>query len=125
MLDILDNIIICKKCKKRMELGEIEKNGFRIRFIECRTCKDRIYHPSDLEEYKRFNELKHKPFSVKLRIVGNSYAVSIPKEIIEFIKEQESIHNEVVRLCLEESGKLSLFFTDMKTLINRKVKEEE
>jgi len=45
-----------------------------------------------------------------MRIVGNSYAVSIPKEIVLFMHEQEKLMNDMVRLCFEESGRLSLTF---------------
>jgi hypothetical protein len=45
-----------------------------------------------------------------MRFVGNSYAVSIPREIVNFMKEQEKIMNNMVRLCFEDFGKLSLDF---------------
>ena len=45
-----------------------------------------------------------------MRLVGNSYAVSIPKEIVSFIREQEKIMDNMVRLCFEDFGRLSLNF---------------
>jgi len=45
-----------------------------------------------------------------MRMVGNSYTVSIPREIVNFIHEQEKIFNEMVKLCFEEAGKLSIEF---------------
>ncbi len=94
------------------------KTGFLIRALQCQKCGNKIYHPADIEEYRRFSELKNKAFKVKLRVVGNSYAVSIPKEIVEFIHEQEKIMNDIVNLCFEEAGKLSLVF-------NKKLSEQE
>jgi hypothetical protein len=88
----------------------IAKAGFIIRALQCPKCKNKVYHPADIEEYKKFSELKNKAFKVKLRVVGNSYAVSIPKEIVEFIHEQEKIMNDIVNLCFEEAGRLSLIF---------------
>ena len=55
-------------------------------------------------------------------MVGNSYAVSIPKEIVDFIKEQEKIMNDMVRLCFEDFGRLSLNFLD-KNKLNKKLKK--
>lgn len=112
MQDLFNEQIICNKCKKEMKKTFTIKNGFKIRTLKCDKCGKHIYHPSDIEEYKKFTILKQRPFAVKLRIVGNSYAVSIPKEIISFIREQETIHNQMVKMCLEEAGKLSLFFSD-------------
>ena len=45
-----------------------------------------------------------------MRFVGNSYTVSIPKEIVNFMKEQEKIMDDMVRLCFEEFGRISLNF---------------
>ncbi len=125
MADIFDARIFCDKCGKRMKKGEFFKNGFRIRIMECRKCGVRIQHPGDVAEYKQFLSLKKKPFHVKLRIVGNSYAVSIPKEIIDFVKEQEDIADEFVSLCMEEAGKLSLFFNDVRNIYKEKMDKGE
>ena len=45
-----------------------------------------------------------------MRFVGNSYAVSIPKEIVDFMNEQEKVMDHMVRLCFEEFGRISLNF---------------
>lgn len=121
MADIFDEIVSCSKCGKKMGKIIIDKNGFKMRALECKKCGKYIYHPADVEEYKKFQELKQRPFNVKLRMVGNSYAVSIPREIIELEREmhkemakQMERMNKIVRLILEEPGKLSLFFTEPK-----------
>ena len=46
----------------------------------------------------------------KMRIVGNSYTVSIPKEIVSFMQNQEKIMNDMVRLCFEDIKNLRLEF---------------
>ena len=45
-----------------------------------------------------------------MRFVGNSYAVSIPKEIVDYIKKHEQMMDDMVRLCIEEFGILRLDF---------------
>lgn len=117
MADLFDEIIVCSNCGKKMSKVAIEKNGFRMRAFQCERCNKRIYHPQDIEEYKRFQELRQRPFAVKLRMVGNSYTVSIPREIIDLEKnmhkemERQMEHmTKIVRLMLEEPGRLSLFF---------------
>lgn len=93
-----------------MQKTEIDRNGFVLRALVCPECGEKIIHPTDKAEYDKFVDLKNKEFKVKMRMVGNSYAVSIPMEIVSFMKEQEKIMNDMVRLCFEESGRLSLNF---------------
>ena len=110
MTDIFDNQILCKKCNVRMKKVNLSKNGFILRAVMCPKCHAKIIHPVDEQEYIRFINLKNKTFHVKMRLVGNSYAVSIPKEIVLFIRQQEKIMNNMVRLCLDDMGKLSVNF---------------
>ena len=110
MTDIFDNKILCKNCDTKMMPAEILKNGFILRAIECQKCNSKIIHPKDEQEYNNFVNLKNKTFRVKMRIVGNSYAVSIPKEIVEFMKDQERIMDDFVRVAFNNARKLNLFF---------------
>lgn len=111
--DIFDNTILCKKCNSKMQKAQIIKNGFLFRAMICPKCNEKIIHPADEAEYDKFINLKNKEFHVKMRLVGNSYAVSIPKEIVLFMREQERIMNDMVRLCFEDMGKLSLDFNKL------------
>lgn len=136
--DIFDNVVLCNKCEKKMKKLLVERNGFKMRALECPNCGQRTYHPSDLEEFSRFNQLKGQNFKVKLRQVGNSFAVSIPRELLNFFVEAEEereremrrpemrrnemggahemhehLHENMERmvtLALEQANKLSLSF---------------
>jgi len=110
MTDIFDNTILCKKCEIKMNPINLQKNGFVLRALSCPKCTSKIIHPKDEQEYNDFIKLRNKTFRVKMRIVGNSYAVSIPREIVNFIKEQENIMNNMVKLCFNDSKRLSLMF---------------
>lgn len=112
MADIFDNTILCTKCDARMKKDELVKSGFIIRFMICPDCNDKVVHPIDKQEYDKFINLKNKEFRVKMRLVGNSYTVSIPMEIVSFIREQEKIMDDMVKLCFEEAGRLSLSFEE-------------
>jgi hypothetical protein len=114
MKDIFENTILCDKCDVKMQRANMCKNGFNFRAVVCPKCSSKIIHPLDEQEYNRFINLKNKEFHVKMRLVGNSYAVSIPKEIVSFMQEQEKIMDEMVRLCFEDFGKLSLNFGELK-----------
>src|SRR3990167_11194169 len=115
MTDIFDNTILCRNCNGKMERAKVAKSGFLLRAVVCPECGSKIIHPNDEQEYLKFINLRNKEFRVKMRLVGNSYAVSIPKEIVSFIREQEKIMNDMVRLCFEDSGKLSLDFNRTKS----------
>ena len=110
MADIFENTIMCKKCNRKMQPVEIARNGFVLRTVQCDKCGEKIIHPADEAEFQQFSQLKNKTFRVKMRIVGNSYAVSIPKEIVEFMKEQEKMMDDFVRVAFNDAKKLSLMF---------------
>ena len=109
-MDIFQNTILCGNCNTKMNRVQIHKSGFSLRSLICPKCHSKIIHPKDEQEYKDFINLKNKQFNVKMRFVGNSYAVSIPKEIVNFMKEQEKMMNDMVRLSFEEFGRISLNF---------------
>ena len=123
MHDIFDNTILCSKCNVKMQKAQITKNGFVFRAMVCPKCNEKLIHPVDEQEYNKFINLKNKEFRVKMRLVGNSYAVSIPKEIVLFMNEQKKIMDNIVRLCFEDFGRLSLKFSGLN--VNEKEKELE
>jgi len=127
MTDLFDNTILCKNCNVKMKNAKLIRNGFEMRALICERCGNKIIHPADEKEYKNFLGLRGKVFKVKMRIVGNSYAVSIPKEIVDFMHEQEKIMNDMVSLCFNEAKKLSLSFGEEveEKLNKRKVEVEE
>ena len=110
MKDIFDAKVMCENCDKAMKPTLISKNGFNLRAVKCAECGEVIVHPVDKNEYNEFMRLKEKEYSVKMRMVGNSYAVSIPREIVDFMREQEKMVDDMVKLCFEEAGRVSLSF---------------
>src|SRR3989344_53794 len=121
MTDIFDNKILCKKCDKEMKKATVNKNGFLMRAMVCPRCSEKIVHPVDEQEYIKFINLKNKEFHVKMRLVGNSYAVSIPKEIVSFMESQRRIMDDMVRLCFEEMGRVSLNFENLNDNKNARI----
>lgn len=112
MADIFDNTILCKKCNQEMKKGIVNKSGFELRAVKCLNCKQQIIHPADINGFEDFKNLKGKTYNVKLRVVGNSHAISIPKEIVDFMKQQEEMIDDMVKLCFEDGRKLNLTFGD-------------
>ena len=116
MTDIFDTKIMCKHCNKEMEKTIVNRNGLELRAVKCMECGDKIVHPADLNSQEHFENLKGKTFSVKLRMVGNSHAISIPKEIVDFIEDQHKQMSrqmdEMVKLCFEDFDTLRIKFGD-------------
>ena len=110
MADIFDNPILCKNCEVKMKPELISKNGFNLRTLKCPKCHEIIVHPVDKQEYEEFMRLKNKEIAVKMRMVGNSSAISIPREIADFMKEQERMINDIVKLSFQDAQNLSLMF---------------
>ena len=110
MSDIFDNTILCKNCNEEMMSAMVNKGGFHLRAVKCKSCRNQIIHPEDLKEYIGLQNIKKKTFKVKLRYIGNSYAVSIPREIIDFMNEHKKEMNDMVNLCMEDFGRVSLDF---------------
>ena len=116
MTDIFDAKIMCKNCNVQMIPMIVEKQGFQLRAVQCPNCEDKIIHPADLNGFEQYHDLKGKTFNVKLRMVGNSHAISIPKEIIDFMNDQHRTMrkqmDDMVRLCFEDFDRLSVRFSD-------------
>jgi hypothetical protein len=110
MKDIFNANMLCDKCNIKTDKKIAIKEGFKLRFFECPQCKEKWYHPTDMKEYQEFKALRQRHFDVKLRMVGNSFSVTIPREIIEFEEKFEKEINNMMRLSLEEPGKLSIRF---------------
>jgi len=96
-----------------MKKIKVLKNGFIFRTLQCLSCNNKIVHPDDEREYKNYINLRNKNYRVKMRMVGNSYTISIPREIVNFINEQNRVMDDMVRLSMEKMGKLSLVFDEL------------
>lgn len=121
MQDIFNNTILCQNCNTKMQKANLEKNGFVIRSVVCPKCNEKIIHPVDESEYNKFINLRKKEFHVKMRLVGNSYAVSIPKEIVSFMEEQKNMMDNMVKLCFEDMGRLTLNFHEQLNKARKKL----
>ena len=114
MTDIFDAKIFCKNCDSEMKQGIVDRDGAELRAVKCVKCGDVIVHPADLSCMEQYKDLKGKTYNVKLRVVGNSHAISIPKEIVDFMNDMNRSArkemDDMVRLCFEDFRKLSLSF---------------
>lgn len=112
--DIFEHTVLCQSCQIPLVPESVVQEGFLLRSLQCHSCDYVLYHPDDVRDFEDYKKLRQQRFQVKLRFVGNSFCVSIPKEIVSFIREsQRAVENDFshsVKLSLEEPGKVSLFF---------------
>src|SRR3989338_5631798 len=129
MTDIFDTTILCKECGKEMESTIVQRNGLELRAVKCPRCNDLIIHPADLNGLEDFTNLKNKTFNVKLRLVGTSHAISIPKEIVDFVESQHKSMrrrmDDMVRRCWEDFDTLSLRLGEFENNVSEEGDSEE
>jgi tRNA(Ile2) C34 agmatinyltransferase TiaS len=117
MNDIFQTKILCNKCNKETKEISLNENGFKIRAKECPKCGKTFPHPGDMKDYEHFKQLKQREFDVKLRRVGNSHSITIPREILDFEKHFDQMQKEMdkmMRLSLDKPGKIILRFRRIK-----------
>jgi len=110
-MDIFNTTILCDNCNKVTQKIIIDKDNFKIRAAKCNDCNKTWYHPIDLKEYEEFQKFKEKNYKVKLRMVGNSYCVSIPREIIHYFEQEENNIQEFINLQMQNPRTVSIIFT--------------
>ncbi|MBT4334523.1 hypothetical protein HOD61_01780 [archaeon] len=113
MKDIKYAKVLCPNCNKETKKDIELRNGFKLTYFECPICSERYYDSADLRAFEEFKKLRERHFNVKLRMVGNSFSVTIPREIIDFEEKFACMEKEMdnmMRLSLEEPGKLGLYF---------------
>ena len=115
MSDIFNAKVLCDECNTRMEKTNVLRGGFNVRALECPQCGKNYLHPEDEYKLEQFSKLKNKHFQVKLRMVGNSYTVSIPREIIDYQDEIQKIvlkDSKIIRHLGEQTIKKVIYIPD-------------
>jgi hypothetical protein len=63
-----------------------EFHGFKARGWKCTKCGEEFLDPKDIEPILMLNKLQREGrLSFKVRRVGNSLSVTIPKEVVGFL----------------------------------------
>lgn len=84
MRDVWEEHLICSKCNKKTDKIIINRENFNIRTWKCKQCRKYWPHPLDNKKFEEWKKVKNLTFKVKIREVGNSAVVSMPKEILNF-----------------------------------------
>ncbi len=109
MEDIFSATILCTECNQPTQRKIEQKDGFELRSAQCKRCNKVFYHPVDLQRFQKFKNLKEKEFTVKLRMVGNSHCISIPKEVLLFRQLEQQL-DQLVNLSLQGPDQMIITF---------------
>ncbi|MBI5798227.1 hypothetical protein HZA98_04985 [Candidatus Woesearchaeota archaeon] len=114
MKDIYEAELLCEHCRKATHKSLVHKEGFPIRSWHCLHCNQQWFHPGDLENFKAYQHLRERSFHVKMREVGNSWIISIPKEIVHFQELQDA--EKIVQIHIDEPGRVIISFSRVRKI---------
>ena len=72
-------------CGKIAEQTHINIEGYKIKAWICKTCGEEYLDSADAEFLLLSKKMKKEPHTAKVGVLGDSYIIRIPKEIVEFM----------------------------------------
>lgn len=89
-IDELDKIEIVCHCGGKTKRIETSWEGFPVRAWKCGRCGEEIFHPLDAQRALTIAKaIKNKEFEVKIRKVGKSLTMTIPRRLAEMFGLKE------------------------------------
>ena len=61
----------------------VNYKGYEVRGWTCKKCKKEYIHPEDSLKISKLEALKKNGIKVKVRTVGQSLVITLPKELVE------------------------------------------
>ena len=86
--------------------GIVNYKGYEVRGWVCKKCKKEYLHPEDSLKISRLRALKKNHVRVKIRTVGQSLVITLPKEIAELYGLEKG---ETVELSSEGLKKIDIW----------------
>ncbi|MBI4171022.1 MAG: hypothetical protein HY514_04955 [Candidatus Aenigmarchaeota archaeon] len=83
----------------------VKYKDYEVRGWVCKKCKKEYIHPEDSLKISRFEALKKSRVRVKIRTVGQSLVITLPKEITELYGLQKG---ETVGLSPESMTRIGI-----------------
>lgn len=72
-------------CGEIANLTYTNIDGYKIKAWKCEVCGEEYLDSADAEFLLLMKKLKKKPHSAKVGLLGESYIIRIPKEIVEYM----------------------------------------
>lgn len=93
------------ECGGMASRGAVKYKNYGIRGWVCKKCKKEYIHPEDSLKISKLEALKKSRVRVKIRTVGQSLVITLPKEIAELYDLQKG---ETVELSPESMKKIEI-----------------
>lgn len=98
------NEIPCE-CGGMAGKGTVKYQDYEVRGWICKKCKKEYIHPEDSLKISKLEELKKNGIKVKIRTVGQSLVITLPKELAELYGFEQG---ETVELSPENFRKIEI-----------------
>lgn len=98
------NEIPCE-CGDMASRSSVKYKDYEVRGWTCRKCRKEYIHPEDSLKISRLEALKKSNVRVKIRTVGQSLVITLPKKISELYGLEKG---ETVRLSPDGMKKIEI-----------------
>ena len=85
--------------------GAVKYQNYEVMGWLCKKCKKEYIHPEDSVKISKLEELKKNGIKVKIRTVGQSLVITLPKELAELYGLEQG---ETVELSPENFRKIEI-----------------
>lgn len=93
------------ECGNMASRSTIKYNDYEIRGWICKKCMKEYIHPEDSLKISKIEALKKSGIKVKIRTVGQSLVITLPKELAEVYNLEKG---EMVELVPESLKKIEI-----------------
>lgn len=93
------------ECGGMASKGTVKYKDYEVRGWACKKCKKEYIHPEDSLKISKIEALKKSGIKVKVRTVGQSLVITLPKVIVELYGLERG---EMVELTPENLNKIKI-----------------
>ena len=93
------------ECGHMASKSTVKHKDYEVRGWVCKKCKKEYIHPEDSIKISKLEALKKTGIKVKIRTVGQSLVITLPKELAELYELEQG---EMVELTPENLRRIEI-----------------
>lgn len=74
------------QCGKSTDETHLNIDGFKIKAWKCESCGEEYLDSAEAQFLLMMKKMQKKPHTAKVGVLGDSYIIRIPKEIVEYMQ---------------------------------------